>query len=345
MTMTKAQRVRLGLFVVAGLALMALFVLFVVGVRLLQPVHPYTVTYPGNVSGLEVGSEVRYQGLRVGSVEAMRVAPDNSEAIEIRLALDPTARLHEGTEAVLEFSGITGLKTVNLVPGDPRKPLMGPGSEIPPGSSFVQRITGEAEAIAAKVERLANNLLEFTGPDNQRNFETLLGHLTEISAETELAIKELREPAKKAVAQMTETGEAVGAASRELARTLRTVRDDAKAALVEAQRALGEARRVLGAVDSKEVERIVGSTKNIVTRLDEQIKEARLAETLADAQVALVHMTDMLDEVDLVVRAGRQDLLLSLKAVRESSENLREFSRLIASDPSLLFRGAKVGER
>lgn len=344
MNLTKAQRVRLGLFVAIGAFLVAVSMVFVLGLRLFSPVDVYTVAYPGNVSGLEEGAEVRYQGLRVGSVQALEVAPDEDvSAILIRLALEPDTVLHEGTEAVLEFSGITGLKTVNLVPGDPRNPVLAPGSRIPPGSSFIERISGEAEAIAAKVERLANNLLGFTSPVNRRRFEDLLVHLVGMSRTADEWLAQAREPARKAIESLTDTSRSVREASEEVTESVRRLRRDAQRALRAATGALKEAERVLAAVDGERVRSIVTRTDAIATRIDEELSRSELAETLQQTRVALARLTQMLDEVDLVVRAGRQDLLLSLRAIRESTEHLREFTQLISRDPSLLLRGAEIG--
>ena len=127
-------------------------------------------------------------------------------SIAIELSLEPGTELHEGTEAILELSGITGLKTVNLVPGDPRKPTIEPGSRIPPGSSFVQRISGDAEAIAEKVERLAENLTNFVSPTNLRRIEDLLDNMNRVLENADAALTELRPPAKSALEQATATG-------------------------------------------------------------------------------------------------------------------------------------------
>ena len=48
-------------------------------------------------------------------------------------------------------------------------------------------------------------------------------------------------------------------------------------------------------------------------------------------------------ELDLTVRASREDLVLSLKHVRQATQDLREFSRIIAQDPSVLLRGKDYG--
>ena len=48
--------------------------------------------------------------------------------------------------------------------------------------------------------------------------------------------------------------------------------------------------------------------------------------------------------IDLAVRASREDFTMSLKHVRQATEDLREFSRIIAQDPSVLLRGKEASE-
>jgi phospholipid/cholesterol/gamma-HCH transport system substrate-binding protein len=341
MTMTKAQKVRLGTFVLTGLVLFFGTIAFVLGLRMFEERDVYAVFYHGNVAGLELGSAVRYQGLRVGTVSGMEVSEEDPSAIEIELALEPDTELHEGTEAILELSGITGLKTVNLVPGDPRNPVIEPGSRIPPGSSFVQRISGDAEAIAEKVERLAENLTNFVSPTNLRRIEDLLDNMNRVLENADAVLTELRPPAKSALEQATATGASLERTSDELRGSLRRIRPEVVAALQSARGALDEAKTVLAAVDPDEVRDTIAKTNEIVGRFEHQLSEVELGDALQDMETALVRLTDLLDEVDLVVRASRQDFIASLKAVRETTEELREFSRLISQDPSLLLRGTE----
>lgn len=341
MTMTRAQKIRLGVFVSTGLGLLFATIAFILGLRMLEEQDLYTIEYHGNVSGLELGSAVQYQGLRVGTVSGMEVSEEDPSAIQIEIALDPSTTLFEGTEAVLEMSGITGLKTVNLVPGDPRNPILEPGSSIPPGSSFVQRITGDAEAIAAKVERLVDNLTGMVSPVNQRRVEDLLDNFNRLLETADSTVAELREPAKKALEQASSTGTAISRASNQLRVTLRQLQPDVASALQATRGALERARELLEAVDEEKVANTFDKTNQIVTRFESQLSEVELGAALQNLETALVRLTDLLDEIDLVVRASREDFIFSLKAVRETTEDLREFSRLIAQDPSLLLRGTE----
>ncbi|MCB2107092.1 MAG: MCE family protein [Rhodobacteraceae bacterium] len=68
------------------------------------------------VGGLEMGSDVRISGIRVGTVTGQRLDPATFEAtVDMSIASD--VKLPTDTEAVIVSDGLLGGKYVNLVPG------------------------------------------------------------------------------------------------------------------------------------------------------------------------------------------------------------------------------------
>jgi phospholipid/cholesterol/gamma-HCH transport system substrate-binding protein len=65
---TQQFKVRLGLFVIGGIALFVLAI-FIIGKQknLFNPVFKVTTTFY-NVSGLQVGNNIRFSGINVGTV-------------------------------------------------------------------------------------------------------------------------------------------------------------------------------------------------------------------------------------------------------------------------------------
>jgi hypothetical protein len=185
----------------------------------------YTVRFADRVAGLEVSAQVKFQGLRVGRVDAMRIDPTDPKRVEVTLSLEAGTALYEGTRAALEMSGITGLKIINLTPGDPRLPKLAVGAEILPSQSFFERITGQAEAIVLKVETVVGNLAAWTGPETR-------GKVTDVlverlgSGDREQAARECTESIADMIAtEATKAGalpaEEVHEAREQIARTIR----------------------------------------------------------------------------------------------------------------------------
>lgn len=344
MELTRAQKVRLGAFVLTGVAILGGSSLVLAGLRLWEKRDLYTVRFKASVSGLEESSQVRYQGLRVGRVEAMRIAPDDPRLIEVTLSLKDDTPLYEGTEAILALSGITGLKTINLAPGDPRKTRIPPGSELPAGASLMEKLEDDAEIIAAKVAKVADQLADWTNEANRLRVERILDNVGALSERLDGFLERGEAPLFAAVGQLTETAGAVERLSLAGSRVLEDNRGEIRRTLTTVREGLESVRRILAAVDEKDVKGTLRAARAAMESIDERFSSDELGRLLRQLGETLGNVTGLLGELDLAVRASREDFVLALKRVREASEDLREFSRIIAQDPSVLVRGTELTE-
>lgn len=79
-------------------------------------------------SGLKTGAFVEVGGVRVGTVESIRLDYDTYESV-VSLALDPRLRLQDDAIASVRTSGIIGDKFVKISPGG-SEVILQPGEEI-----------------------------------------------------------------------------------------------------------------------------------------------------------------------------------------------------------------------
>ncbi len=339
MNLTRAQKIRLGAFMLTGTLLFTGAIAALAGLQVWEKRAVFKVRFAEEISGLEVSAPVKYQGLRIGRVEDMVIAPDDPTAIEVTLGLDPRTVLYEGTEAVLDRSGLTGLKTINLTPGDATKSRLVPGSTIPAGQSFVDRITGRAEAIALKMELITDQLADWTKPANRARVERLLENTTTLAKEVEGFLATNREPTRAALQGVAQASATVAGLGGEGAQSLKVVRDEAVKTFEEARTTLRELRRPLSQVDPKEVAQVVSSTERAMRSLDNRLSSKEIGQAIDQLISTLEQVTQLLQSVDLAVRAGRDDFVSTLSDLRQAAEDVREFSRIIAQDPSALIRG------
>jgi len=103
-------------------------------------------------------------------------------------------------------------------------------------------------------------------------------------------------------------------------------------------------RRILAAVDGKAVGETVVAARAAMVGLEKRLSSAELGTTIDRLGEAMARLAKLIDELDLAVRASREDFVMSLKHVRQATEDLREFSRIIAQDPSVLVRGQEAKE-
>ncbi|HOA30185.1 MAG TPA: MlaD family protein, partial [Candidatus Cloacimonadota bacterium] len=182
---SKATRIRLGVFLAIGSLLVILFAAAVAGNRLTQKWDTYYImlqNYP--VSGLQVGGTVNYQGIKVGQVEAIKIDPKDVSKVIITINVEPGTPIKENTEAVLSLVGITGLKAVEIKGGTNEARNLEPGSYIKAGSTMLDDISDRALSIAEKIDIIAANLGEMTNLENQENIARILSETSLLLADT-----------------------------------------------------------------------------------------------------------------------------------------------------------------
>jgi phospholipid/cholesterol/gamma-HCH transport system substrate-binding protein len=81
-----------------------------------------------NAAGINVGSDVRVSGMKVGTVTAQTLDPASYQAV-LTLAVDSNVKLPLDSSAAITSEGLLGGSFIALVPGgDPEK--LAPGDEI-----------------------------------------------------------------------------------------------------------------------------------------------------------------------------------------------------------------------
>ena len=74
---TKANYVLIGASTIIGLFLIMLFALWITTGDLRRGFNSYDVVFDDPVRGLTEGGEVRFNGIKVGEVESLRIDPDD----------------------------------------------------------------------------------------------------------------------------------------------------------------------------------------------------------------------------------------------------------------------------
>jgi phospholipid/cholesterol/gamma-HCH transport system substrate-binding protein len=153
-----AQKTRrffvVGLFVTAGFLIAVAAVIWISASKYFQKGKTYVTFFAESVQGLNKDSEVKYQGVKVGIVDKIAIAPDN-KTVAVYMTINLEGDLTKKVTAQLTMTGITGLVFVNLEPRKPGEPDLSPKIEfvteypiIPSKPSQIsQIIAGIKEAI------------------------------------------------------------------------------------------------------------------------------------------------------------------------------------------------------
>ena len=82
----------------------------------------YEVRFENTVSGLLLGSPVRFNGIRAGEVTDLRLNPDDPRQVLATIAVQSGTPIRADTRVDLDFSGLTGVPEIALIGGDPASP-------------------------------------------------------------------------------------------------------------------------------------------------------------------------------------------------------------------------------
>lgn len=335
MQLSSAQRFRLGVFIALGAGLFVVTLAVLTGLQVWQTRNVYKVRFRENVSGLEISSPVKYQGFRVGRVEKLSISVDDPGAIEISLALDPSVVLYEGTQAMLDTTGITGLKTINLTPGDPRQPVLHSGALIPTTQSLYGQITEQASAILNRIDQVAQAMANLTRSSNMERVDRMVESLENLTRTVDIVATESRVPFGDALRGVSAAGQNLATAAADTSHTLHSL-DASVSSTLEVY------RRPLEKINPDDIAATLTAIKGITQQLNTYLSSPQTKQAVAQFTETLRQANELFRDTDLAIRSGREDFTTSLSYIRQASEDLREFSRMIAQDPSILFRGREV---
>ena len=144
---SKANYALIGVFVLTVLAALLSFIVWLSNAQFDQKYDDYEVVFEGAVRGLSQGSEVRFNGLRVGEVTKLTLDPENSNAVLAAIQIQAKTPVYVTSKAQLEPLGLTGLNYIQITGGTEQSTLL---SESQGRGPF--RIEGQMSQIDTLVE-------------------------------------------------------------------------------------------------------------------------------------------------------------------------------------------------
>jgi phospholipid/cholesterol/gamma-HCH transport system substrate-binding protein len=322
---TRAQKIRLGIFIMISSVLLLILVGFFTARRLFERTDIYYVAYRDvSVSGLETGSPVKYLGINVGSITDIYIDPVDINQIIVRLSLKHGTPIKEDATADIIAMGITGLKTIEIRGGSNEAPFLDEEMFIQQGTSLVEDISGRAEVIAFKVEEVLNNLLEFT---KQENLENISGAVEQISV--------LAENANKSFAMVNDVIVENREDLRGSIQRTTTITEQLDSTAGQLHSAIAQFNHIM---QGEAIEEVLGNMRDISVTL----REANLRELIENLAVTATQTQALLIKLDADLDRGSQDLSENLIILKHTLENLHETSRRISNDPSVLIRGQRA---
>ena len=261
---------KVGIFVLASLALMAYTLIHLVNAEFRGGGVPYR-TYLSYAGGLEAGNDVLFAGITAGKVTAVRPSAADPTRIEILLQLKKEIPVNEKSVAKLGSISLMSDPALMITPGSNAARRLAPGTVIPSeealsvadlegeisalaknANTLVTQAQGELGGISTDARNLLGNLNSITGPPNQKRIETLLEQTNGLVATERPKIDHIADQllalTQHADAVMAKMGPVVDHADGALQNANATVGELRTKDLAELQSTLKEARGLLASM-------------------------------------------------------------------------------------------------
>ncbi len=178
--MSLSAEAKVGGVTVLALLLLAYMIVFLGVVKFGDKGYPLTITF-GQVSGLKAGNLVRYAGVEVGKVEAVRVVPNG---VDVVTSIQHGVQIPTGSIFGIGTDGLLGEKFVDVTPPAMVRGYYKSGDKAdgqnPQG---LDQVMATADKLMQKLDRLANSLDEVLGdPKSKDALKNTILNLNDLSA-------------------------------------------------------------------------------------------------------------------------------------------------------------------
>lgn len=191
MDVSKAEKARLGFFLLVTMGLLAAIVFAMIGKRIFTEKVPYYTRLSESVSGLELGTPVKQNGVEVGNIT--RILTDSSDVTKSIVVFDVAkgTPMKKDMVATMGTYGITGLKYLEITGGSYSSADIPPGGEMNSELSTLGKFAERADSIAYKVDKLLGNIVTFTEMQNREHIDRLLKSSANLTASLDTLVQDL----------------------------------------------------------------------------------------------------------------------------------------------------------
>jgi phospholipid/cholesterol/gamma-HCH transport system substrate-binding protein len=235
------------------------------------------ILFDGSVSGLSIGSDVRYLGVPVGRVSAIGLSREFPGRVDVVFGTHEALPPPDTMVAVLEAQGITGLSIVELR----ERTDQTPGFEVPAGvipgyPSLLSQLAGSAGRISHSVETTLGRINEMLDDETAENLGVTIRELRSLSTNLAAAsgdIDELLASAARVSSELEQTLPEFRAVAQRLERDVLPTISDAGRSFQDATdtiaTSVGENSDEIRQLLARDLPTLIGITDDLAGTLQE----------------------------------------------------------------------------
>jgi phospholipid/cholesterol/gamma-HCH transport system substrate-binding protein len=271
-----------GIFVTFAFLALIGFLIWLTGAGDLGPYVRYTVYFTDPVSGLSNEAVVKYKGVDVGRILAMRLAPDSADLIKVDIEVRENTPVRQSTTAEIETQGMLGVTYIELETPDlgDRPPAWLSSEDYPVLNGQGSRLQRLFDDLPNVVDQLETTLasIDTLSKEGEKTADAIRTLSDNVNKQVETALSTFADFSKEGAKTASSLRELSDNANRRLDTTLSSFDDFSK----EGSKAAGSLRALsenankklettLSSIDdlSKEAGRTAASIRGLTDKLKE----------------------------------------------------------------------------
>ncbi len=248
---TKANYVLIGAFTLLVAIFLLLFGLWAAKYSSERTWQEYEVVFNEAVTGLSVGSPVQYNGISVGSITDLSLAPDDPRQVLARIRVDSKTPIKTDTRAKLAMTSLTGPTIIQLSGGTPQSPALDTVDQrqipiIQTTPSALQNIADTSSRIVDRLDKLLDSRNVESIGGTLQNLEALSAALADEKEGLPALITSARDSVQRLEATLDTTNATIARIDQGVVEQLPPLLEKLDTTLVKLNSAAGNADAMLG---------------------------------------------------------------------------------------------------
>ena len=324
-----ATEIKAGVFVLVSIFILVAFVGAIRGCRPHDDSAKVITASFTDIGGLNQRADVRFGGVKAGTVIAIEPDPDDRSMIRVTAEVAGDVPVNRGSVATIAQITLTAEKHLEISTGNAAAELLQSGDALVAHTSSGGFIDiPDLEGMVARMEVLLDSVTQLVGGTPVGGIDRDIVDFAEVTAALQTTLDESTGAVREFNGVIADNREGLA----EVIKRLATLEETATMLMTQLNAVVTDNRVPLNET-MVNLQQITDETSD---RLDELL--ASLSVTLQHFQDMGGNASDLLDDQ----RPTIEGILLNLE---ETTRNMRRLSETLADQPSALVRGAKAQGR
>ena len=307
METTRAERIKIGAFMLLCGIMICVFLGYVLSRFLNKEYDNYYTVFSESVIGLYKDAQVKLNGIDVGNVTEIAIDSSNLNQVVVRFRVNKGTPIKLGTRAGMTHGiSLTGEKQIVLSGGRFDEPDVAEGGFVPAEKTAFDAIANKATDIIGHVDSLMTNLNSIFSEKNSQSISNSLKNFENATQNLNRLTQNLNAP------------------------------------INNISNAANSMKNVLSEIEEAKIAAKAGENMDVLKEKLEAIDTKAMNENLTQAMESIKQLTQRLDQVVYKNQDQVGDAVVELNAVLE---NLEEFTQKIKNNPSVLIHAENKSRR